>query len=77
MNDPKAPLPISELETHSIEMFKSYIQNLVKFRSKGTVSAAGRACKSLSNMIAEFRIIRKQIIADKKQRIAERRSKKI
>lgn len=67
---------LSEDEKLSIELFKTFIQDTVKFRVKGTASAAARARKSASKLVHLLKPIRKALQEEKKVRVAEKRAKR-
>lgn len=52
---------LSPNETLSIELFSTYIEDTVKFRNKGTASAAARARKSASKLAKLIKVLRKEL----------------
>lgn len=67
---------LTDLEKESVELFKSYLKDLLKFRIKGTASAAARARKKLSELSHLAKPVRKGIQKDKVAKVAERRAAK-
>ena len=58
---------LSSNENESVDLFKSLIEDIVKFRSKGTASAAARARKSASTLAKLLKVVRKDLQDAKKQ----------
>lgn len=52
---------LSDNEKESVNLFRTYLENVVKFRSKGTASAAARARKNASELTKLLKIIRKEL----------------
>jgi hypothetical protein len=52
---------LSPNETLSVELFSKFIEDTVKFRSKGTASAAARARKSASSLAKLIKALRKEL----------------
>lgn len=67
---------LTDAEKLSIELFKSFVKDTLKFRIKGTASAAARARKRASELIHLLKPIRKQIQLDKVIKVHERRERK-
>lgn len=67
---------LSDLEKESVEVFKTFLKDLLKFRIKGTASAAARARKAYSKLAKLSRPVRKGIQRDKVAKVAERRAAK-
>lgn len=72
----KPEIILTEQEQQAVELFKSFVENTNKFRTKGTAAAAVRARKALSAISKLAPSIRKQIQADKKVKVAEKRAAK-
>jgi len=67
---------LTDLEKESVELFKAYLKDLLKFRIKGTASAATRARKSYSSLTKLSRKVRKGIQVDKVEKVRLRREAK-
>ena len=65
---------LAEIEKESVELFRTYLQNLLKFRNKGTASAAARARKAISTLSKLAKPVRKGIQTDKVIKVTERRA---
>lgn len=65
---------LTENEKQAIDLFKTYIENTVKFRSKGTASAGSRARKNASELTKLFKVIRKDIQETKLQNKANKQA---
>jgi hypothetical protein len=68
---------LTEKEIESISLFKSYISNVAKFRSKGTASAAARARKDASLLTKLLKEIRKELQEAKAQAVAAKKAQKV
>jgi hypothetical protein len=64
---------LTDIEQESVELFKGYLTDLLKFRTKGTASAAARARKKASTLAKLFKPVRKGIQLDKVAKIKARR----
>lgn len=67
---------LSDKEKESIVLFKQYINELVKFRGKGTASAAARARKNASELTHLLKVVRKELQEAKVQAAAARKAAK-
>jgi len=72
----EVPNTVTEKVDLSVELFKAYYTDVVKFYTKGTASAAARARKNLSKITKLAKEIRKEVQTDKKAKIAERKAAK-
>ena len=52
---------LSANEKLSIDLFNTYLEDTVKFRNKGTASAAARARKSASQLAKLIKVLRKEL----------------
>lgn len=52
---------LTENEILSIELFSEFVSNTVKFRNKGTASAAARARKNASQLAKLIKTLRKEL----------------
>jgi uncharacterized protein YjgD (DUF1641 family) len=68
---------LTEKEIESISLFKAYLLNVAKFRSKGTVSAAARARKDASLLTKLLKTIRKELQEAKTQAVAAKKAQKV
>jgi hypothetical protein len=55
-------------EQESVNIFRSYIENVAKFRSKGTASAVAKARKDASSLTKLLKIIRKELQEAKREK---------
>jgi hypothetical protein len=73
---------INELETltdnekESVNIFRSYLENVAKFRGKGTASAAARARKDASALTKLLKTIRKELQEAKAAVVAAKKAQK-
>ena len=67
---------LTDNEKRSVELFKAFLANAVKFRSKGTASAAARARKSASELTHLLKTIRKEIQDAKVESVAAKKAQK-
>lgn len=67
---------LTEKERESIDIFKSYLSNAAKFRSKGTVSAAARARKDASVLTKLLKEVRKELQEAKVAAVAAKKAQK-
>lgn len=65
---------LTENEKQSIDLFKSFVEDTLKFRSKGTASAAARARKNASALTKLLKVIRKELQESKNQKSEEKKS---
>jgi hypothetical protein len=56
---------LSDNERQSVDLFKSYLEDTVKFKSKGNTAAAARARKNASLLTKLFKTIRKELQEEK------------
>jgi len=52
---------LSDNEKLSIELFKTFVGDAIKFRTKGTASAVARARKSASALAKLLKVVRKDL----------------
>lgn len=52
---------LSDNEKLSIELFKTFVSDAIKFRTKGTASAVARARKSASALAKLLKVVRKEL----------------
>ena len=55
------------------ELVQSFVENVTKFRTKGTASAAVRARKDASELQKHLKVVRKELQEAKVQKVAEKR----
>lgn len=67
---------LTENEKTAIELFKGFVEDTVKFRTKGTASAAVRARKGASDLTKLFKTVRKELQVAKIQKTAEKKALK-
>lgn len=67
---------LTDKEKESIELFRTFVNNTLKFRTKDTVSAAARARKAASALTKLMKTVRKEIQVKKLALVAERKEKR-
>jgi hypothetical protein len=67
---------LTDNEKESVNIFRSYLENVAKFRSKGTASAAARARKDASTLAKLLKTIRKELQEAKAQAVADKKAQK-
>ncbi len=67
---------LSGNEKQSIELFKTFVEDTAKFRTKGTASAANRARKGASALSKLLKEIRKELQAAKRANAAAKKAAK-
>ena len=67
---------LTDNEKESVNIFRSYLENVAKFRSKGTASAAARARKDASALAKLLKTIRKELQEAKAQAVADKKAQK-
>lgn len=60
-------------EAQTISLFKSFVEDTLKFRTKGTASAAAKARKSASALAKLLKVVRKELQEDKASQAAARK----
>lgn len=67
---------VTENVDKAVELFKGIYTDTTKFYTKGTALAAARARKGLSQLSKLAKVIRKELQADKKAKVAARKAAK-
>lgn len=68
---------LTDKEKATIELFKGFLADTAKFRTKGTASAAVRARKGASELTKLLKEVRKELQDAKKQKVAEKKALKV
>lgn len=69
-----ATTALTSNEVQTISLFKSFVEDTLKFRTKGTASAAARARKSASALAKLLKVVRKELQEDKASQAAARKA---
>jgi hypothetical protein len=64
---------LTQNEQQAIELFKTFVEDVAKFRSKGTASAVVRARKSASDLTKLLKVVRKELQLAKVAKVEEKR----
>ena len=67
---------LTDKEKAAIDLFKEFLADAAKFRSKGTASAAVRARKGASELTKLLKDVRKELQLAKVQKAAEKKALK-
>lgn len=68
---------LTDNEKESVNLFRTYLENVAKFRSKGTASAAARARKNASELTKLLKTIRKELQEAKLAAVASKKAESI
>jgi hypothetical protein len=68
---------LSDNEKLSIELFKTFVADAIKFRTKGTASAVARARKSASALAKLLKVVRKELQEAKTALVEAKKAAKV